>query len=128
MKKNNFTRRRFVATITTASLTAALSNTIPTYWSYSIQRSRKIGDLGGSLIRKNGGIIWTAILADKNVIASIVKTTKSGIWSRIQSATGTVPTFEKEYANLMGTKFCVGTGSGTQALSICVEAPGNWSW
>jgi dTDP-4-amino-4,6-dideoxygalactose transaminase len=53
-----------------------------------------------------------------------VKTTKSGIWCRIQSATGTVPTFEKEFANLIGTKFCVATGSGTQALHTCVEALG----
>ena len=55
---------------------------------------------------------------------AVVKTTKSGIWCRIQSATGTVPTFEKEYAKLMGARFCVATGSGTQALHTCVEALG----
>jgi perosamine synthetase len=124
MKKNNFTRRHFVATITTASLTAALSNTIPTYGHTGFRDQGKLAILGGSPIRKKGWISWPAILADKNMIASIVKTTKSGNWSRIQSDTGTVPTFEKEYANLMGTKFCVGTGSGTQALSTCVEALG----
>jgi perosamine synthetase len=53
-----------------------------------------------------------------------VRTAKSGIWCRIQSATGTVATFEKEYAQLMGSLFCVATGSGTQALHTCVEALG----
>src|SRR5690606_36464920 len=45
-----------------------------------------------------------------------------GVWSRIQSANGTVPTFEKKFAELIGAQYCVGTGSGTQALSTCVEA------
>ena len=36
----------------------------------------------------------------------------------------TVPTFEKEFAKLMDAKLSVGTGSGTQALSTCVEAMG----
>ena len=38
--------------------------------------------------------------------------------------TGTVATFEKDYAKLMGSKFCVATGSGTQSLHTCVEALG----
>ncbi|MHC4752846.1 MAG: DegT/DnrJ/EryC1/StrS family aminotransferase [Planctomycetota bacterium] len=53
-----------------------------------------------------------------------MKTTKSRIWCRIQSRSGTVPTFEKEFARLIGVKFCVATGSGTQALHTCVEALG----
>src|SRR5699024_481162 len=53
-----------------------------------------------------------------------VNTTKSGIWSRIQSSTGKVATFEKEYPKLMGMEYAVATGSGTQALSTCVEALG----
>jgi perosamine synthetase len=53
-----------------------------------------------------------------------VKTTKSGIWSRIQSPNGNVPVFEKEFAKIIGASYSVGTGSGTQALSTCVEAMG----
>jgi dTDP-4-amino-4,6-dideoxygalactose transaminase len=58
------------------------------------------------------------------VVDSVVKTAKSGIWCRIQSKSGTVPTLEKEFAKLIGAKFCVATGSGTQALHTCVEALG----
>jgi dTDP-4-amino-4,6-dideoxygalactose transaminase len=53
-----------------------------------------------------------------------MKTTKSRIWCRIQSKSGTVPTLEKKFAELIGTKYCVATGSGTQALHTCVEALG----
>jgi dTDP-4-amino-4,6-dideoxygalactose transaminase len=58
------------------------------------------------------------------MVDSVVRTTRSGIWCRIQSASGAVATFEKEYAKLMGARFCVATGSGTQALHTCVEALG----
>jgi dTDP-4-amino-4,6-dideoxygalactose transaminase len=58
------------------------------------------------------------------MVDSVVKTTRSGIWCRIQSPTGTVATFEKEYAKLIGARFCVATGSGTQSLHTCVEALG----
>ncbi len=61
---------------------------------------------------------------DEKMVESIARTAASGIWCRIQSATGTVATFEKEYARLIGTKYCVATGAGTQALNTCVEALG----
>jgi len=57
-------------------------------------------------------------------VDSVAKTTRSGIWCRIQSASGTVARFEKEYAKLVGARYCVATGSGTQALHTCVEALG----
>src|SRR5690606_12514592 len=44
--------------------------------------------------------------------------------SRIQARDGQVPTFEKQFANVIGAAYAVGTGSGTQALSTCVEAMG----
>ena len=77
--------------------------------------------LGGEPIRK--GKSWPPWpYRDDSVVDSVVRTAKSGVWSRIQSKTGNVPTFEKKYAELMGAKLCVGTGSGTQALHTCVEA------
>jgi dTDP-4-amino-4,6-dideoxygalactose transaminase len=81
--------------------------------------------LGGEPVISNS---TTAMMpgpyVDEKMIESIAKTTKSGIWCRIQSPTGTVPTFEKEFAKFMGTNFCVSTGAGTQALNTCVEALG----
>jgi dTDP-4-amino-4,6-dideoxygalactose transaminase len=103
MNKNNLTRRRF---LTTASIGTA----------------SKLAILGGRPVRTKRFPRWP--YWDEKVVNSIVETTKSRIWCRIQSKSGTVPTLEKKFARLIGTEFCVATGSGTQALHTCVEALG----
>ncbi|MHC4656273.1 MAG: DegT/DnrJ/EryC1/StrS family aminotransferase [Planctomycetota bacterium] len=121
MSKNDLTRRQLLAAASAGTL-AAVSRSIPAYGNIS-NKGRKLAILGGEPVRKNKS--WPSWpYWDENVIDSILKTTKSRIWCRIQSRTGTVPTFEKKFAQLMGTKFCVATGSGTQALHTCVEALG----
>jgi perosamine synthetase len=121
MNKNNLTRRQFIASASAASL-AAVSKSIPAYGNIT-KKAGKLAILGGRPVRKNKS--WPSWpYWDDNVVDSVVKTTKSRIWCRIQSRNGTVPTFEKKFAELMGTNFCVATGSGTQALHTCVEALG----
>jgi dTDP-4-amino-4,6-dideoxygalactose transaminase len=122
MDKNNLTRRQFIAAASAGSLAGIASRTIPAYGDIT-KKAGKLAILGGEPIRKNKS--WPSWpYWDQNVIDSVLKTTKSRIWCRIQSKSGTVPTFEKKFASLMGTKFCVATGSGTQALHTCVEALG----
>ncbi|MBC8472761.1 MAG: DegT/DnrJ/EryC1/StrS family aminotransferase [Planctomycetes bacterium] len=122
MNKNDLTRRQFIAAASAGSLAAVTSGTIPAYANLTGKAS-KLAILGGNPVRKNKSWpdwpYW-----DKKVEDSVVKTTKSRIWCRIQSKTGTVPTLEKKFAQLIGAKFCVATGSGTQALHTCVEALG----
>jgi dTDP-4-amino-4,6-dideoxygalactose transaminase len=121
MNKNNLTRRQLLATASVGTL-AAVSRSIPAYGNIS-KKGSKLAILGGEPVRKNKH--WPRWpYWDESVLDSVVKTTKSRIWCRIQSRSGTVPTFEKKFAQLMGTKFCVATGSGTQALHTCVEALG----
>lgn len=123
MKENRFTRRGFVSAVATTSIAAAFSNAIPVFG--KSKDPAKLAILGGSPVRTKGWLSWPSVLADDKVLELMVKTTKSGKWSRIQSPKdGNVVTFEKEYANLFGVKYCVGTGSGTQALSTSVEALG----
>lgn len=119
---NDLSRRKFIAAVTTTTVATALSNSIPAFAKTVVKNPGKLALLGGSPVRAKVWPQWPAMLADDSMMESITKTTKSGIWSRIQSPSGTVATFEKEYAKLMGTQFCVGTGSGTQALATCVEA------
>ena len=122
MNKNNLTRRQFIAAASASSLAAVASRSVPAYGNIS-KKTGKLAILGGEPVRKNKS--WPRWpYWDDNVLDSIVKTTKSRIWCRIQSKSGTVPTFEKKFAQLMGTKLCVATGSGTQALHTCVEALG----
>ena len=123
MEFKDFNRRNFIAAVTTTTVATAFSSVFPVIGNTK-STSGKLALLGGTPIRAKAWPKWPAILADDKMMESIIKTTKSGIWSRIQSPTGTVATFEKEYARLTGTQFCVGTGSGTQALSTCVEALG----
>ena len=122
MKRKEYTRRRFIATVSATSVAAMASGAIPFYGKTN-HVSDELAILGGEPVRKSK--VWPEWpYVDEKMVEAIVKTTRSGIWCRIQSETGTVPTFEKEFASLMGTRFCVTTGSGTQALNTCVEALG----
>ncbi|MFO7907576.1 MAG: DegT/DnrJ/EryC1/StrS family aminotransferase [Planctomycetota bacterium] len=118
MGKHILGRREF---LTAASTGAAMAlSSMPAYGRPNTQAG-KLAILGGDQVRKNGS--WPSWPhRDQEVVDSVMKTTKSGIWCRIQSRSGTVPTLEKKFAELIGTKFCVATGSGTQALHTCVEA------
>jgi perosamine synthetase len=122
MSRSNLTRRQFVGMASAGSVGAMVSHSIPAYGNV-VKKAGKLAILGGEPVRKNKQ--WAAWpYWDEKVVNSVMKTTKSRIWCRIQSTSGTVPTFEKEFARLTGAKHCVLTGSGTQALHTAVEALG----
>jgi len=122
MTSDDLTRRQFIAAASAGSLAAVTSSSIPAYGNLT-NKASKLAILGGEPVRKNKS--WPEWPHwDQEVIDSLMKTAKSRIWCRIQSASGAVPTFEKEFAKLTGARFCVATGSGTQALHTCVEALG----
>lgn len=125
MKKKEFTRRNFISTVSAGSAAAVVSSAIPSFGGITSinNNSGKLAILGGTPVAP--AKVWPDWpYVDERVVEEIVKTTRSGIWCRIQSANGTVPTFEKEFAKLMGTKSSVCTGSGTQSLNTAVEALG----
>jgi perosamine synthetase len=120
MTRRDFTRRQFIAAASAGSIMSVASRTIPAYGNLT-NKTKKLAILGGEPVRKSKS--WPEWpYWDEKVVNSVVKTTKSRVWCRIQSKTGTVPTFEKKYAELIGAKYCVAVGSGTQALHTCVEA------
>jgi dTDP-4-amino-4,6-dideoxygalactose transaminase len=122
MTKRSLTRRRFIASVSAGSVAAFASGAIPVIGKIG-NDAGKLAILGGTpAIAPKKWPDWPYV--DQKMVDAIIKTTKSGIWSRIQSENGSVQKFEKEYAALMGAKRCVTTGSGTQALSCCVEAMG----
>jgi dTDP-4-amino-4,6-dideoxygalactose transaminase len=125
MKNNEFTRRHFIATVSAGSVAAVASGAIPSFGNITIipQAKAKLAILGGTPLRtKKEWPQWPYV--DEKMVEAVSKTTRSRIWCRIQSENGTVPTFEKEFATMMDAKLSVATGSGTQALSTCVEAMG----
>jgi perosamine synthetase len=117
----DMTRRQLLATVSLGAMTT-LSGGLPVYGNLT-KKAGKLAILGGEPVRKNTS--WPEWpYRDQKVIDSLMKTIKSGIWCRIDAPSGTVTAFEKEFAQLLGAKFCVATGSGTQALHTCVEALG----
>jgi perosamine synthetase len=125
MKRKDFTRRKFIATVSAGTAAAAVSSSVPTFGNITSlnNNSGKLAILGGTPVAP--AKVWPDWpYVDEKVVEEVVKTTRSGIWCRIQSPNGTVPTFEKEFARLMGTKLSVSTGSGTQSLNTAVEALG----
>ena len=119
--KKNVSRRRFIATTSAGAAAAAVTGIAPGI--ASANTSGKLAALGGNPVRSNKN--WPEWpYWDDAVIDSINNTTKSRIWCRIQSKTGTVPTMEKKWAEMMRVRNCVLVGSGTQALHTVVEAMG----
>lgn len=122
MNDHDLPRRRFLAAASAGAVAAAVSQGGPASPAV-IKPAGKLAVLGGEPVRKNKG--WPEWpYCDEDVVSSVVKTTRSRIWCRIQSESGTVPTFEKQFAELMGMKHCVATGACTQSLHTCLEALG----
>ncbi|MHC4705282.1 MAG: DegT/DnrJ/EryC1/StrS family aminotransferase, partial [Planctomycetota bacterium] len=122
MGTKDLTRRQLLAAASAGSLVQIASSNVGAYGNVT-KKAGKLAILGGEPIRKNKS--WPSWpYWDDSVVESVVKTTRSRVWCRIQSKSGTVPTFEKKFADLIGARFCVATGSGTQALHTCVEALG----
>ncbi len=123
MKNKSMSRRAFIKTTSAGALVASQIVPASAFNIHSNAQTGKLAALGGNPVRSNKN--WPEWpYRDQNVIDSILKTTKSGIWCRIQSKTGTVPTFEKKYAEMYGVKHCIATGSGTQSLHSAIEALG----
>lgn len=122
MNPNNLTRRQFVSMASAGSVGAVVSRRVPAFGSIS-KKAGKLAILGGDPVRRNKA--WPSWpYWDDKVVESVMKTTKSRKWCRIQSGADAVPSFEKAFAELTGAKHCVLTGSGTQALHTSVEALG----
>ena len=123
MKKKDFTRRRFIATVSTSSLAAVAIGGIPMI-GCTTNNAKKLAILGGEPIRKNKSWPeWPTYLVDEYFLDSIMKTAKSGTWCRIQSG-ARVPTWQKEFAKLEGAKKCMAVQTGTAALHTSLEALG----
>jgi perosamine synthetase len=120
-RKQNFSRRRFIASVSLGSIAAISTGTIP-FLVKTSNNTSKLAILGGSPVSPNKVFPkWPYV--DQAMEDLITKTIRSGVWSRIQDrVSGTVTIFEKDFADLMGAKVCVSTGSGTQALSSVMEA------
>lgn len=125
MKTKDLSRRKFITTVSAGTAAVAVSGSAPVFGNVATMNinANKLAILGGTPVApEKKWPDWPYV--DERIVEEIVKTTRSGIWCRIQSPDGTVTRFEKELARLMGTNTSVCTGSGTQSLNTVVEALG----
>ena len=122
MKKKNFTRRRFITTVSAGSFAAVASSAIPMI-GCATNNAKKLAILGGEPVRNKNKNWPKWPYVDEEVLDSVMKTAKSRIWCRIQSGSR-VPIWEKEFAKLEGAKKCVAVQTGTAALHTSLEVLG----
>lgn len=131
MKSKKVSRRAFLTTVSAGAAAAMASSNVVKpfeniYTNISANKEvSKLAILGGEPLVKNK--VWPKWpYVDEQIVDSIAKRVRSGLWNRIDDTDekGSVQNFERQYAELLGAKGCVTTGSGTQALHTVVEAMG----
>jgi len=111
MNRENLTRRKFLATVSTGAIAAVAAGAVPAYANVA-KTAGKPAILGGQALRTKpfpGWPVWYRE-AEESVLAVL----RSGNWYRGQG--NTVTQFEAAYAALLGAKRCVCTVNGTNAL------------
>ena len=115
MNTNDLSRRQILAAASAGSLAAVASRATPAYANAG-GRAGKLAVLGGQPVRTKSFLRWPIWdqNADEELVLSVLR---SGVWSRNK----VVAEFEKEYAELLGAKRCIGTTNGTNALLTAVH-------
>jgi len=117
MAKRNISRRQ---AISTASVGALGTMAIHRFTLHNFTNPSKLALLGGEKVRNAPWPQWP--VWDQNAEDGIVKMLRSGRWWR--GSGEHVAEFEKKYAELMGTRRCLATASGTTALLVALHVLG----
>lgn len=117
MKSNKFTRRSFLTALSTGALTAATVKNLSGFERINFLTNKsdgkKLALLGGTPTRGNKQWQqWPQWNAGK-FNPKMSQVMESGVWSRSRKVTE----FEKKWAEMHGSKHCLSTVNGTNALS-----------
>jgi len=124
MSVKNFSRRGFLKKASAATAVAAAGAAS----GYGVVGStaEKLAALGGTPVRSKPFTPWPP--ADAEIERSLVATFRSRRWGRMlrgpMEGQGRVVEFERRFAELIGAKYCLATGSCTQALHTALHAVG----
>ena len=113
MTRRGFTRRSFLKATSAGTIAATAGAPLVA----SSQATKKLAIHGGERAHQGGWPGWP-IWDKEQDEEGVLKVLRSGVWSR----RGVVAEFEKKYAELMGTKRCLGTTNGTNALFTAIAA------
>lgn len=124
--KKNMSRRKFITTVSTAAAAVAgaqILSPLSRAEAFYVPRHDKLALFGGTPVAPDK--VWPRWpYVDEKIVDKVADTVRSGKWCRIDIRNGNVEQFEKAFADLIGAKGCVCTGSGTQSLHTVVEAMG----
>ena len=116
MDYKKFSRRHFLAMTSAGTISAMAVGSIPR-WSFA-QKASIPALLGGQPVRTKKFTKWP--IWDKQDEKAILPVLRSGIWSR----NNVVTQAEEKFANLMGSKYCLLTTNGTNALVTSLHTLG----
>ena len=122
--ENSLSRRKFIGAISAATLGVAASGR-STVFAGTSDTKDTLAILGGKPVRQNKSWpLWPQAAVNDTVVQAVEKVIKSGAWVRFDGGAQSVLQFEKDFAAMLGAKYCVTTGAGTQSLQVCVETLG----
>lgn len=125
MSKNHLSRRTFLEKASAATLAAAAMGSTNGY-SAAESGASTLAALGGTAVRKKPFTAWPPVTTE--IEQSLLATLRSRHWGRVlqgpMQGGGVTVEFEKQFASLVRTKYCLATGSCTQALHTALHAIG----
>ena len=113
MTRKALTRRTFLTTASAGTVAAVAASPLVA----SSDATKKLALKGGTPVHKGGWPGWP-IWDTEHDEQGVLEVLRSGVWSRRT----VVAEFEKKYAALMGTKRCLATTNGTNALFTALSA------
>ena len=124
MSKQSLSRRTFIQDAAlgavVAGATGAGAQGAPA------KKANTLAALGGKPVRTEPFPRWPRVTAEME--QSLLAALRTGRWTRQlgkrRHGAGQVGAFEQQFARLIGARYCLGTGSGTQALHTALHAVG----
>jgi len=125
MSKRNVSRRTFIRNASAGAVAAGAAGAAAAYGRV-IKKADTLAALGGSPVRTEPYPDWPQVTPD--IERSLVSALHSGRWTRAlgegRHGTGQVGAFERRFAELIGVKHCLATGSCTQSLHTALHSVG----
>ena len=126
MGKEQTSRRKFLHRTAGAATIAGLGRFWPIHHAYAQGKADTLAALGGTPVRRGGFTPWPPVRPD--IEQSLLEAFRSRRWGRTlqgpMRGAGSVVEFENRFAKLVGAKYCLATGSCTQALHTALHAVG----
>ena len=125
MSSHDVSRREFICQSSAGAAAAVTAGAVGAYGDV-VKKADTLAALGGSPVRAEPFPTWPQTTED--IEESLVSAFRSGKWGRKlgkgRRGVGQVGSFEKRFAELVGAKHCLATGSCTQALHTALHSVG----